>query len=296
MTILTVTTGVTAFAPSLYQRHGTSESGIPESPRFPTSTVQSTNSVLNLSSASLMESQPKSFEERMREMVNGGRKKSTGSTTVDNESKLPTNVKIVKTLEEYRRVVGGERDRIVVVRFFAPWCKVRCLYSQKPRDRRRRFLVEVCILQNRVLSSKSKVNSTLILRLVRLVFLLRGSPFSYLYFQACKAVAPLFYRMANSRPEVLFIEVPVSDTNANLHQGLQVPSLPYGHIYHPSGGLVEEDRIARKFFPQFAHKVQSYVNGSCDLVDGECHSPYVDVPDAAEEKDQPMGRRASVEL
>lgn len=236
MTMLTMTTGVTAFAPSLYQRHGTSESGIPESPRFPTSTVQSTNSVLNLSSASLMESQPKSFEERMREMVNGGRKKSTGSTTVDNESKLPKNVKIVKTLEEYRRVVGGERDRIVVVRFFAPWCK------------------------------------------------------------ACKAVAPLFYRMANSRPEVLFIEVPVSDTNANLHQGLQVPSLPYGHIYHPSGGLVEEDRIARKFFPQFAHKVQSYVNGSCDLVDGECHSPYVDVPDAAEEKDQPMGRRASVEL
>lgn len=102
--------------------------------------------------------------------------------------------------------------------------------------------------------------------------------------------------MANSRPDVLFIEVPVSDTNANLHQGLQVPSLPYGHIYHPSGGLVEEDRIARKFFPQFAHKVLSYVNGSCDLVDGECHSPYVDVPDAAEEKDQPMGRRASVEL
>ena len=90
--------------------------------------------------------------------------------------------------------------------------------------------------------------------------------------------------------------MPVSDSNANLHQGLQVPSLPYGHIYHPRGGLVEEVRIARKFFPQFAHKLQSYVNESCELVAGNCDSPYVEVQGAAEEKEQSRNRKVTVDL
>jgi thiol-disulfide isomerase/thioredoxin len=93
--------------------------------------------------------------------------------------------------------------------------------------------------------------------------------------KACKAVAPLFYHMANKFPNVKFVDVPVTDRNANLHQGLGVPSLPYGHIYDPSGGLVEELRLTRKRVPQFARKLQSYVAESCELQGvGDVTSPY----------------------
>ena len=80
--------------------------------------------------------------------------------------------------------------------------------------------------------------------------------------------------MAGTFDNVLFVEVPVTDRNARLHQGLGVASLPFGHIYTPGGGLVEEERITRPFFPQFAYKLKTYVKGSCDLVDGEPASPY----------------------
>ena len=93
--------------------------------------------------------------------------------------------------------------------------------------------------------------------------------------KACKAVAPLFYHMANKFPNVVFVDVPVTDKNTNLHQGLGVPSLPFGHMYHPRSGLVEELRMTRKCIPSFATKLQSYVTGSCELKGiGETTSPY----------------------
>jgi hypothetical protein len=58
--------------------------------------------------------------------------------------------------------------------------------------------------------------------------------------------------MATKYPDVIFVDVPVTNENANLHQGLGVPSLPFGHIYHPAAGLVEELRLTRKLFPEFA--------------------------------------------
>jgi hypothetical protein len=73
---------------------------------------------------------------------------------------------------------------------------------------------------------------------------------------------------------VKFVELPVTEQNANLHQGLGVPSLPYFHVYHPDGGLVEELRGSRKFFPRVRQALQTYVDGFCDLSDDECSSPY----------------------
>eukprot|EP00979_Chaetoceros_neogracilis_P016049 scaffold6860_cov297-Chaetoceros_neogracile.AAC.47 len=84
-------------------------------------------------------------------------------------------------------------------------------------------------------------------------------------FGACKAIAPAFYRLASTYKTALFIDVPVTAENANLHQGLGVTSLPFGHIYHPTGGLVEEIKISKKFFPNFARVLKSYVNGLCDV-------------------------------
>lgn len=98
--------------------------------------------------------------------------------------------------------------------------------------------------------------------------------FAVLFHKACKAVQPIFYGLANRLPHILFVDVPVTESNANLHQGLGIPSLPFGHIYTPTGGLVEELRITRPLFPIFAKKLRSYIAGSCELVEGEVTSPY----------------------
>jgi hypothetical protein len=79
--------------------------------------------------------------------------------------------------------------------------------------------------------------------------------------------------MATLYPDVKFVDVPVTNDNANLHQGLGVPSLPFGHIYHPSAGLVEELKLTRKFFPEYETSLHSYYVGSCDLPDDEEESP-----------------------
>ena len=99
-------------------------------------------------------------------------------------------------------------------------------------------------------------------------------------------MAPYFYKLAQTYKGIQFVEVPVTDKNANLHQGLGVPSLPYGHIYHPEGGLMEELKINRKHFVKFAKVVNSYAQTTCDLIDGETNNPY---PDAEEENADPRG-------
>mmetsp|Transcript_53823 Transcript_53823/g.64960 ORF Transcript_53823/g.64960 Transcript_53823/m.64960 type:complete len:193 (+) Transcript_53823:227-805(+) len=131
-----------------------------------------------------------------------------------NSNRRPSNVMVVNTLEEYKQHVADVKDKIVVVRFYATWCK------------------------------------------------------------ACKAIGPSFYRLANTYPEISFVEVPVTQHNANLHQGLGVSSLPFGHIYIPDVGLAEELRISKKHFPRFEKELQSYAYGSCDLPDGESANPY----------------------
>jgi len=163
--------------------------------------------------ASALSEMPRpSFEDRMRKLVFANRRKGAGSKKSENH--LPKNMKIARTLSEYRDIVANEEERIVVVRFYAEWCR------------------------------------------------------------ACKAMRPLFYRLANQLPNTLFVEVPVTESNANLHQGLGVPSLPFGHIYTPEGGLVEESRISRRKFSIFTLKLKSYLSRSCELVDGEVSSPY----------------------
>jgi hypothetical protein len=71
--------------------------------------------------------------------------------------------------------------------------------------------------------------------------------------------------MASLYPNITFLEVPVTNENANLHQGLEVPSLPYGHIYYPEAGLVEELKISKKYFPNLVKMVRWYEVGACGL-------------------------------
>ena len=68
-------------------------------------------------------------------------------------------------------------------------------------------------------------------------------------------------------PDAVFVDVPVNDQNASLHQGLGVPSLPFGHIYHPTAGLVEELKLTRKHITEFKKSLNSYIDGSCEVPD-----------------------------
>lgn len=120
-------------------------------------------------------------------------------------TKYPT-VELVDTITDYKRVVVDEEERIVVVRFFAPWCR------------------------------------------------------------SCKAAQPLFKKMVSQySPSVKFVEVPLTKETAYIHEGLGVPSVPFGHIYHPEVGLVEEKKINKRVFKEFCEGLESYVRGSCDI-------------------------------
>mmetsp|Transcript_21849 Transcript_21849/g.46140 ORF Transcript_21849/g.46140 Transcript_21849/m.46140 type:complete len:283 (-) Transcript_21849:143-991(-) len=154
------------------------------------------------------------FQRRMKGLVKRNGAVSGGRRTIGQRgSDKPKNLKTAHTLEEYKEVMDQEKGKMIVVRFYATWCK------------------------------------------------------------ACKAIQPGFYRMAALYPHVTFLEVPVTNHNANLHQGLDVPSLPYGHIYVPEAGLVEELKISKKYFPNLVKMVRWYDGGECNLDE---YTPPVD--------------------
>jgi len=92
--------------------------------------------------------------------------------------------------------------------------------------------------------------------------------------RACKAVKSKFHRLSRlyDSSRVQFVEVPLTKENAVLHTGLGVPSLPYGHIYHPTAGLVEEMKINKKMFAQFEEILDTYVQGYCSVAYTDDHS------------------------
>jgi thiol-disulfide isomerase/thioredoxin len=84
--------------------------------------------------------------------------------------------------------------------------------------------------------------------------------------KACKAVERPFRQLAKEFPTVKFVEVPVTKDNAYLHKGLGIPSLPFGHIYHNGGKLVEEMKINKNVFGDFKDILKTYVDGECPMV------------------------------
>jgi thiol-disulfide isomerase/thioredoxin len=155
---------------------------------------------------------PSSFADRMRKFVTT----TAGSESTITKSKKKLHkehsplIDEVTSLSEFRQVVIEEaQGSMVVVRFYAPWCR------------------------------------------------------------ACRAMEPGFYSMAKKyAPEIKFVDVSVGDDNINLHQGLGVPSIPYVHLYHPDGGLVEEQRFARKNVSSFSRLLRDYQDNLCSLERG----------------------------
>lgn len=130
-------------------------------------------------------------------------------------SARPNNIIEVTSLEDYKREVADEQEKIVAVRFYAPWCK------------------------------------------------------------SCARAAPSFYRVARELEDtVKFVDVPVTRDTSKIHQGLQIPTIPYSHVYHSDAGLVEELRMSRKQFGVFEDALKSYVTGSCDVSEFDYSDPH----------------------
>ena len=82
--------------------------------------------------------------------------------------------------------------------------------------------------------------------------------FYALWCKKCHSVRPSFDKVASSKPQVIFVDVPVTNTNVELHQGLGVKSVPFAHIYCPEKGLVVEEKISRRRFSEFEELVDHY--------------------------------------
>lgn len=84
-------------------------------------------------SATTFDSPPSSemsdFQRRMRKLINSSSDKKKKSMQQSNNKNAPKNLMRVDTLEEYKNVISGNRDKLIVVRFYAPWCKV-CLFMR----------------------------------------------------------------------------------------------------------------------------------------------------------------------
>jgi thiol-disulfide isomerase/thioredoxin len=87
--------------------------------------------------------------------------------------------------------------------------------------------------------------------------------------KSCQASEPLFYKLASDFEKygVKFVEVPQTPNTKVLHDALEVPSLPWTHIYHPDAGLVEERKVSKKFIDEVRNCLRCYVYGECDLAD-----------------------------
>lgn len=90
--------------------------------------------------------------------------------------------------------------------------------------------------------------------------------------KGCRDVRPGMGTLAKRhRDAVNFIRVPVLEENANLHRGLNVPSVPHMHLYapdHPDNNfirLVEESKMTRKRLPAFQKLLRDYEAGWCSL-------------------------------
>jgi hypothetical protein len=80
------------------------------------------------SSSTSPSSSSTSFERRMRQLVLGAPIRgpsASDATSTGAAAPLPRNVHLVQSLTDFKKLVGDETSKMVVVRFYASWCRVR---------------------------------------------------------------------------------------------------------------------------------------------------------------------------
>lgn len=122
----------------------------------------------------------------------------------------------VSTLDEYETAVRDETERIVVVRFHAPYCK------------------------------------------------------------ACQAIRVAYDRLVKqSNPDaVKFVDVSITEKNVLLGEQLRIPGVPFGQIYLPGIGLVEELLMSRRHMAKFRKVLGWYVNEQCEIPEEFYENPH----------------------
>lgn len=225
-----------------YRDDGNMDVGVERSPHDTKSTASSSSwkhiiekRVSPIAKPSPTSSSPSDFQSRMKRVIVQNKKRTSGAVA----SYRPSNIKNVISLEEFANVIekGRRESKVVVVRFIATWCKVRIWISMK-------------LFMSYILIYQTLVHLT---HLIILCFL----P-TLLSFQTCHSLRPHFDKTASTNPNVIFVEVPVLEHNANLHRGLGVESVPFGHIYHPKNGLVEETKLSRNTFSEFENMIKMH--------------------------------------
>jgi len=162
------------------------------------------------------------------------------------KNKRKKTVEVVDNIVDYKSVVVDEDEKIVVVRFFASWCRsckatepvFNKLVNQSP-DHVKFVQVpltkETSFLQEG-LGEKVNLDDSFIVLL-----------FPHICSLTLSFVTHLFFHISL----------------------LGVPSIPFAHIYHPEAGLVEEMKASKPKFREFQQTLQSYIVGSCDLPEDE---------------------------
>jgi thiol-disulfide isomerase/thioredoxin len=77
--------------------------------------------------------------------------------------------------------------------------------------------------------------------------------------KACQAAKPLYNKLAQKYTQVKFISVPMTKANSNGLASLGVSKFPFGQIYDPKEGLVDEVGLLRKLIPRFEESLRSHV-------------------------------------
>ncbi|KAL3765753.1 hypothetical protein ACHAWU_009721 [Discostella pseudostelligera] len=153
-------------------------------------------------------------------------------------------------------MLGVERDQLPLPTTINPDDDYQTASSSDFRSRMRRILVQ----QQKNASSSRRSNTLSVTSLEEYASVIEEGRregrlvvvrFHATWCKKCQTLRPSFDKLAISHPHITFVDVPILETNTNLHQGLGVKSVPYGHIYHPTNGLVVETKLSRQSLGEF---------------------------------------------
>lgn len=94
------------------------------------------------------------------------------------------------------------------------------------------------------------------------------------YCKACQAIRVAYERLVKQSPDIVkFVDVSITD-KSNLGEELGIPGVPFGQIYVPGAGLVEELLMSRRHMAKFKKVLGWYVNEICDIPEEFFENPH----------------------